>query len=127
MCIMFFSKSAGDKFVDRGNVTPVDFSAGSLTADGSWHELDLSSIIPVGTKLVMLRTSMIAIATIGVLKVKKNGLANDINVDISSMETDGFPKFDTLYVVPDADGKIEYWYTNAAYAIRTITVGGWFI
>lgn len=123
---MEYKAQTGLSYIDRDNVAAVDFSAGSLTADGAWHILDLSSIIPTGTKLVMLRTSIIALATIGVLKVKTNGNADDINVDISSMETNGFPKYDTLWVKPDADGKIEYWYTNVAYVARTITVGAWF-
>jgi len=123
---MFVSRSVGHKWTDRGNVASADFIKTDLTTDGAWHSLDLSSIIPVGAKLVMLRTNIIALATIGVMKIRTNGNANAFNIDVSGMETDGFPKWDTLWVVPDASGIIEYWCTNVSYITITVTVGGWF-
>lgn len=123
---MFFSRRAGSKYTDRDNVASVDFLSGDLTKDGAWHELDLSSIIPAGTKLVMLRTLVIGLATIAALKVKTKTNADDINVDVSSMETTGSPKEDTLWVKPDADGVIEYWLSAVSYVTITLTVGGWF-
>ncbi|KKM23496.1 hypothetical protein LCGC14_1614660, partial [marine sediment metagenome] len=102
-----------------------DFFAGDLTKDGAWHDLDLSGIIPAGTKRVMLRVQIIALATIGVMKVKTKGNAQDVNVDIASMETNGFPENTTLLVVPDADGIIEYWMSNVTYLTVIVTVAGW--
>ncbi len=117
--------NTGDIFTDRGNVASADFSAGDLTKDGAWHDLDLSGIIPAGTKLVMLRVQIIALATVGVMKVKTKGNAQDVNVDIASMETNGFPENTTLLVVPDADGIVEYWMTNVTYITVLVTVAGW--
>ena len=117
--------NTGDIFTDRGNVASADFSAGDLTKDGAWHDLDLSGIIPAGTKRVMLRVQIIALATIGVMKVKTKGNAQDVNVDIASMETNGFPENTTLLVVPDADGIVEYWMTNVTYITVLVTVAGW--
>ena len=42
-------------FVDRGNTAAVDFDAGDLTDDGTFNELDLSSIVPAGATWVLLR------------------------------------------------------------------------
>lgn len=117
--------NTGDIFTDRGNVASADFFAGDLTKDGAWHDLDLSGIIPAGTKRVMLRVQIIALATIGVMKVKTKGNAQDVNVDIASMETNGFPENTTLLVVPDADGIIEYWMSNVTYLTVIVTVAGW--
>lgn len=41
-------------YYDRGLFNGDDFSQADLIADGSWRDLDLSSIIPVGTKAVHL-------------------------------------------------------------------------
>lgn len=41
--------SGGHTITYRGTVDNPDFTEGNLTIDGSYHELDLSSIIPVGS------------------------------------------------------------------------------
>ncbi len=124
---MFFIGKAGMNYIDRGSPATPDFDSGDLVKDADWHSLDLSGIIPAGAKLVALRTMVMGLATIGVLKVKKNGELTDTNIDVSGMETNGFPKYDTLWVTPDADGVIEYWLTAVAYISITVTVGGWIV
>lgn len=48
--------SGGHTIVYRGTVANPDFEAGDLTRDGSYHELDLSSIIPVGSFAALITT-----------------------------------------------------------------------
>lgn len=123
---MFFTRRAGSKFTNRQDPATSDFNQGTLTHDAAWHEMDLSSIIPAGTKLVMLRVQLIAVPTIGVMKVRRNGNTNDVNTDVASMETVGFPELRTLWVVPDADGKVEYWFTDVTWIAIAVSVAGWF-
>jgi len=42
-------------YVDRGSVSSADFTQAGLTADGNYHDLDLSSIVPAGAKAVLLQ------------------------------------------------------------------------
>ena len=51
---MFFSRPAGHKFVDRGDPSELDFTLANFTLDDTWRELDLSSIIPIGTIAVFI-------------------------------------------------------------------------
>lgn len=51
---MFFSGSSGEKHFDRGDLAAADFVKTDLTADGAFHELDLSGIIPPHTKRVII-------------------------------------------------------------------------
>jgi len=51
---MFFSRKAGMQYVNRGDIGVEDFTKANLTANGGWHTLDLSGIIPLNAKLVCL-------------------------------------------------------------------------
>lgn len=51
---MFFSRPAGDKFIQRVNPTVEDFTTTDFTWDGVLHTLDLSTIVPVNAKRVVL-------------------------------------------------------------------------
>ena len=42
------------KYYDRGDPATVDFGLGDLTTDGTWRDLDLSSIVPDGTTAVAI-------------------------------------------------------------------------
>ncbi|KKN20896.1 hypothetical protein LCGC14_0931000 [marine sediment metagenome] len=42
-------------YIDRGEAATADFTKGSLTIDNSWHDLDLSSIVPSNAELVVFK------------------------------------------------------------------------
>lgn len=46
--------TASFEYVDRGDSTNWDFVQTDFIQDGVWHDLDLSSIIPEGTRVVHL-------------------------------------------------------------------------
>jgi len=51
---MFFSRPAGLKYVNRGDIVLPDYDKTTLTIDGAWHSLNLVAIIPANAKLVCL-------------------------------------------------------------------------
>jgi len=55
---MFFSRAAGLRYVDRGEVFVEDFTVanGKLIADYTLRELDLGDIVPANAKIVCLHT-----------------------------------------------------------------------
>ncbi len=58
---MFASgKVGGMKMMSRGVIAAADFRLQDLTFDGSYYTLDLSGIVPIGTKFVCLGISVIS-------------------------------------------------------------------
>jgi len=45
-------------FIDRGDPAVADFAVGDLTADGAWHNLDLSGIVPANASAVLLHAGI---------------------------------------------------------------------
>ncbi len=52
---MLFYKKPGLRFIRRTGVAAFDFQLGDFTQDGTWHQLDLSSIIPRNAKLILIK------------------------------------------------------------------------
>lgn len=125
---MFFSGSAGVKYVDRGDPVNFDFLTGAFTDDGTWRELDLSSIIGSGVKAVHLRVRFASNSTNVRLSFRKKGNTNGRNVfQLYSQTANVYYDVDGI-VVCDSDGKIEY-NIHPDFAGGTIEflVGGWWV
>lgn len=125
--------ATGESFTDRGDPATADFDQDDLTWDGSWHDLDLSGIIDVGTTVVLLRVYYYTDTDKGELLFRTNGNTNEKNVvRVQTLHTaltgqDRTAAEDVL-VAPDADGVIEYNRTGDLSSTDTtlqLTVGGW--
>lgn len=116
--------AAGTVFTDRGDPASVDWDETDLTADGNWHDLNLSSVIPAGATAVLLRVRLEA--TVKTLSFRENGNSSAVNV--ATLETGGGAGImrGDLLVAPDANGVIEYNLSGAATSV-SITVGGWWV
>lgn len=115
---------------DRGDPATVDFDTGDFTKDGNWHTVDLSSIVPAGAKLVLLRTA-VATSTLSASRVfdfRKNGNTNDKNAaqGYTQVTSATIADKNDHWVTPDANRVIEYRLNSGAYEIADLTVGGWF-
>lgn len=128
------SKIRENTIIDRGDPSSVDFTKSSLTLDGSFRDLDLSSIIPTGAKTAILRvtitTSNTAIGDGGLLKFRKKGNTNVINsatIDIFSQSAITVINGRDILVSLDTGRVLEY--TGAEYgngmSSISITVAGW--
>ena len=117
---------AAGSLIDRGDPTAVDYTLTSFTADGTWRDLNLSSIVPAGAKAIWLAVR-IKDAVVGTLaKFRKNGLTNAINITQMATQVASQDLYDDPVVVCDSARVIEY---NIAAAMDEIdlTVKGWFI
>ena len=124
---MFFSRRSGHRFVDRGDSVGVDFSVGDLTIDDAWHDLDLSGVIPVNAKAVILRVECNAPAVGERAKFRTKGHSREDNVSIIRTQVAGIGISYDLFIVPDINGVIEYRISTIAYTVFEIVVGGWFV
>jgi len=123
---MLFLRRSSSKYFHRGDPTEPDFEAGDFTKDGTWYSLDLSAIIPVNSKLVLLKFMAICGSPNGYVGVRKNGAVDTLNIDTEKyLPTAGVAEF-SLSVTPDNAGIIEYKIPGLPFPTLEMIVGGWF-
>jgi hypothetical protein len=113
-------------FVDRGDPASYDFTTGSFTTNGVWHDLDLSSIVPAGAKAVLLHVYFYDTAAGSTLAVRKNGNSNNISASYFITQVPNISvEFEAI--CPLDDGRIiEYYGTNKTFSSINFGVKGWF-
>lgn len=124
---MFFSKAcvAGLQYVYRGDPEAYDYTQDTLSADWTWHTLNLSAIIPANAKLVHLRLRALN-ATVGKsFLVKKVVPTNGMNiVDLDTLVVSRNTCEDAIV---DCTGQqIAYMASSGIWSGLGILVLGWF-
>ena len=114
-------------YVDRGDPSSVDFAVGDLTTDGTVHDLDLSSIVPVNASSVLLHV-IVKDGTVGNrIRFRKNGNSNMINIGVVRTQAANIDINQDVIIALDANRVIEYDATNTVFTTLEIIVKGWFI
>lgn len=114
-------------FVDRGDPAVTDWSITTLTADGSWHDLDCSSIVPAGTKGIMLRVVVSATASGKIMHIRKNGNINFTNALAGITQVANVSASHNGIVPCDGNRTLEYLISPGTWGTLGITILGWFI
>jgi len=117
--------------IDAGNKSNYDFS--SLTKDGSWHDLDLSSLVPAGFSMVLLRIFVSVDPTTSpmtgnLIQLRTKGNSNVYNISEVHPQVAGVPILSDNWVFLDANRFIQYNVTGCTTGSVnnvTITVGAW--
>lgn len=115
-------KRFGNRTIYRGDVTGNDFDSGDFTKDNAYHELDLSSIIPNGTKFVTLKILVKTDTSGHTLTFRRKGNANEYNT-LTGVVPIGLVNFWIIgRCFVSTDGKIEYKLPNTTYQTLTLLV-----
>ena len=115
------------QFVDRGDPASWDFIETDLITDGAWHDLDLSAIVPLGTKAAILDITYSQNAAGDYILVRKKGNVNEINVGVTRVQVANVVNDACLIVALSSDGKAEYKTINTTFTVINILVRGWFL
>ena len=115
------------QFVDRGDPVAWDFIVTDLTTDGAWHDLDLSAIVPLGTKAAILNITYSQNAAGDYILIRKKGNVNEINVGVTRVQVADVVNDTCLIVALSTDGKAEYKTINTTFVVLNILVRGWFL
>jgi len=114
-------------FVDRGDPNAHDFTKINFVTDGTWHDLDLSAIVPAGAVAVMLKLQINATAANKLVYFRKNGNVQPFNVSFLATQVPNIWNGDDLIVALDTDRKVEYLIHIATWGSINLTVSGWFV
>lgn len=110
---------------DRGD--PAAWDNDSLTTDGAWHDLDLSSILPAGAKAVLILVNMQDDAVGSYFQVRKNGNTNAVTCPTVRTQVSGVDNDALLLCFCDTSRVIEYRASNVTFALLKVVVLGWVI
>lgn len=114
-------------YVDRGDPSSWDFETSDFITDGNWHELDLSNIVPEGTKAVCFLTYIIDDIVASHISFRKKGNTNTVNKFVSRTQLANVLMDGNGIVFCDTDRKIEYRTSNTTFSWITLTIRGWYI
>ena len=114
-------------FTDRGDPAAFDFAVGVLTTDGSWYDLDLSSVVPANAIAVLLGVN-VNDDTIGQsIAFRKNGNSNSIATSSVRTQVANQQIEMDVVVACDANRVIEYITDNNTFTAINIKIKGWWI
>lgn len=114
-------------YTDRGDPSSVDYDQTDLTADGTWNDLDLSSIVPAGVKLVDILLSIEGTTKGSEILLRKNGNTNAINTTGVTLTIANSELHADCQVSCDSSRVIEYNASSSGINVIEITVKGWWI
>jgi len=117
------------RFIDRGDPSAFDFtlSGTPLTTDGTWRDLDLSSIVPAGAKLVLFIVYILDDAANSAFGIRKNGNSNAFNSGFCRTQVANIPNYIDMLVPCDTNRVVEYFATSLTWSDIGITVKGWWV
>ena len=111
--------------VDRGAAVSWDFDENDFTDDGAWNSLDLSSIIPAGTKFVRLEFHATATDANANFTFRKNGSSSN-NIQQGKTQVANVQNSQQFKIAVDTDRTIEYNLAASTWTILAL-VSGWII
>jgi hypothetical protein len=119
------------RYVDRGDPAGWDKEIGDFIVGTTWRDMDLSAICPIeaANHLVHLRIYFeTSSASNHVYQVRKKGNVNVINTDgIAITGIYDLIRDRSVWVMLDADRKIQYRVAGSTFTAINLTVRGWWI
>ncbi len=115
------------RYADRGDPVNADFTLGDLTTDGTFQDLDLSSIVPAGAVAVDLTVFVSDNAPNSFILFRKKGNSNISAVKTVRTQSALAGNDGGFTVACDSNRVIQYVTTNTTFSIISITVTGWFL
>lgn len=123
---MFFRQRAGTRWYDRGDVAAYDFTVATLTADDAWHDLDISGIVGIGRKLVIIESNLKDNAGGKTMLMRTKGNVNEINISPCGTVTADKTCSRNMILYTDTNGILQYKIESGVWAINDLVVRGYF-
>ena len=114
-------------YVDRGDPAAYDFEIGDFTQDNAWHNLDLSAIIPLSAKAILMDWDYNNSATNRHIELRKNGQTNNKNHAEVHSYVAAQDDHAVMIVSPDGNRIVEYKVSTAGWSAIAMTIRGWWI
>ncbi len=116
-----------EMFIARGLRGDYDFVTAAFTADGAYHDLDLSSIIPANTKAILALVQIYDTDVGSWIRFKKKGAGYDMCLSEVSVYNADVDTFEDLIIIPDASQVIEYKVVATGLDYIGFLIKGWWL
>ncbi len=116
---------AGQNYTDRGDSSSADYDENDVTKDSAYHSLDLSSIVGIAARLVLIRVQCTTTAAAKYFALRTNGNSNTICSSIRYTQVANVPFGADMWAYTDENGVIEYAFESATGSSIFIHVRGW--
>lgn len=113
-------------YIDRGDPSSWDFEVADFTTDGTWKELDLSSIVPSNAVAVNIKVQVLDDTVGSYLRFRTNGNSNEVNRVEVATQTLNFYSHMCGTIALDSNKKIGYKGSNVTFTYIFLTISGWF-
>ena len=114
------------RYVDRGDPASWDFNTASFTTDGTWRELDCSSIVSSDATAIVFRVYIKDDAAGNYFRFRCNGNSNSLNVFSTSIQVANIQN-ETVGIIPcDSNQVVEYFAANTTWTEIYVVIMGWF-
>jgi len=113
--------------VDRGDPVISDFILADFTADGLWHELDLTGIIPNNTYGIIIAIEFSNTNANKEFRIRKEGNVNDANALRGFSQAANTRNYVEGTVFCDTNNRIEYYIQAGGWLTFYLRVIGWFV
>lgn len=124
---MIATGKKGDRFTNRGEISAYDFDENNIIADDTYHDLDLSSIVPKGNIPILIQFSISYQSGNKYLKIRKKGFTTDYEAFVVRNSGDNYDARGIFIVECNADRIIECNLSPATNKWVGLIVGGWWI
>jgi hypothetical protein len=126
----WFTDDAGNDIplrglIDRGDPSSHDFSKTDFTTDATWRDLDLSSIVPAGAKMVNLIIYGYGDTANATMSIRKNGNSNAIVALSGTTPAVGIAFLNVGVIACDSSRVVEYNISNITWTALNLSVAGW--
>ena len=124
---MDFLKHRGHRVVDRGDPAAYDYTAGTLTTNNAWHDLDLSSIIGKNAVGVLLAVVIKSPTINALVSFRKKGNSNIINIASQYIHIVNQLIVSEFFVSVVNNGTIQYKAWDVTWTNLDIVVKAYFV
>ena len=114
-----------DMYVDRGDPVGFDFNSAAFTKDATWRELNISAIIPVSAKAILLEFDIETVNREKHIRIRKYGNANEANHQDIETFNGGIHQSGSVIVAVDHNRIIEYNIDTATWTELDMVIRGW--
>lgn len=114
------------RFVDRGQMPAFDYTLANFTTDGTWRDLDLSSIVPSGARAVVLRIQIGDNLINQGFSLRQNGDTGYGECNLITQVANQYIESQDV-VSCDTNRIIEYFAANTTWTTISIYVCGWYL
>lgn len=112
-------------FQNRGDPSSFDFTTGDFTADNSWHDLDISSIVPANTSCIACHIEFYYTVQDWMVRFKTSNQVYDRNIFSAPQSTSLGFTFRDFTLPTDGLQSIAYKFDSYNFSACNLTIKGW--